>query len=143
MKPLMPDIISKSPAHKEIQFLEDKIYEHNASKTNTHDGESFSKLIYDSENTIIAGISGWTWAGACEITLLWVKDDYRSKGFGQHLLLAAEAEAKKKNCKSIILRTYSFQSPLFYQKYGYQLEFETKDFPPGHSYYCLIKRVPE
>ena len=137
------NIVSKSPAHQEIQFLEDKIYEHNAGKINRHDGELFSKLIYDSENSIIAGITGWTWAGACEITLLWVKPEHRNKGVRENLLMAAEAEAKKKNCKAIILRTYSFQSPQFYQKHGYTVEFETKDFPDGHNYYCLIKRLSE
>ena len=141
MKNFMPNIISKVPTHQEIQFLEDMLYEYNADKTNRNDGEMFSKLIYDSKNTIIAGITGWTWAGACEITHLWVKYDFRNKGFGENLLMAAEAEAKKKNCKTILLRTYSFQSPEFYQKYGYTVEFETRDFPHGYSYFCLIKRL--
>ena len=141
MKSSMPDIISKVPTQKEIQFLEDMIYEHNAAKTNREDGKLFSKLIYDSGNNIIAGITGWTWASACEITLLWVKDDHRKNGYGRILLNAAEAEAKKENCKTILLRTYSFQAPQFYQKYGYKVEYETKDFPYGYHYFCLIKRL--
>ena len=142
MKHSMPDIISKIPTQEEIQFLEDRIYEYNAGKTNRNDGELFSKLVYDSNNSIIAGITGWTWASACEITLFWVKYEHRNNGYGEILLKAAEAEAEKKKCKAIILRTYSFQAPRFYQKYGYQVEFETRDFPEGHNYFCLIKRLP-
>lgn len=139
----MLNIISKVPTQKEIQFLDDMIYEYNVAKTNRDDGKLFSKLIYDSGNNIIAGISGWTWASACEITLFWVKHDYRMKGYGKILLNAAEAEAKKEKCKTIFLRTYSFQAPHFYQKYGYKVEHEINDFPYGHSSFCLIKRLNE
>lgn len=138
-----PKIISKVPTHQEIEFLEDRIYEHNAAKTNRHDGKLFSKLIYDSGKNIIAGITGWTWAGACEITLLWVKEEYSGKGYGRLLLNAAEAEAVKEKCKTILLRTYSFQAPGFYGKSGYKVEFEIKDFPEGHRYFCFIKRLSE
>lgn len=137
----MPHIHSKVPTREEIQFLEDMIYEYNASEIGKNDGKLFSKLIYGTENQIIAGISGWTWANACEITLFWVKEEYRKKGYGRILLNSAEEEAKKGNCKAILLRTYSFQAPDFYQKYGFKIEHETKDFPIGHSDLCLIKRL--
>jgi GNAT superfamily N-acetyltransferase len=140
MKYSKPEIISKVPTHGEIQFLEDRIYEHNAKETNRDDGKLFCKLIYDGEDRIIAGITGWTWAGACEITLFWVNEDYRKKGYGKMLLEAAEAEAKKEKCKVILLRSYNFQAPQFYLKHGYKLEYETRDFPPGHNYFCLMKR---
>ena len=140
---IMQNIISKIPTQKEVQFLEDRIYEHNAVKINRDDGKLFSKLIQDSGNNIIAGIAGWTWAGACEITQLWVNEEYSKKGYGRALLDAAEAEAKKEKCKSILVRTYSFQAPGFYQKHGYTVEYEINDFPNGHRYFCLIKRLIE
>jgi GNAT superfamily N-acetyltransferase len=143
MKYTKTDIISKVPTKEEIQFLEDRIYEHNAACTSRDDGKLFSKLIYDGEDRLIAGITGWTWAGACEITLFWVNDDYRKKGYGKMLLDAAEEEALKEKCKVILLRSYSFQAPQFYLKHGYKLEYETRDFPPGHNYFCLIKRLQE
>ncbi len=138
-----PLVHSKEPTLKEIQFLEDRIYEHNVIKTERDDGKLFSKLIYCPENNIIAGISGWTWAGACEITHFWVKEEYRKKGYGQILLTSAEDEAKKEHCKAILLRTYSFQAPAFYLKYGFKIEHETKDFPIGHTDFYLIKRLGE
>lgn len=141
MKSFIPEIISGVPTQEEIQFLDDRIYEHNAAKTNRDDGKLFSKLIYDKEKNIAAGIIGWTWAGACEITLLWVQHDNRNKGYGTSLLTAAEAEAKKEKCKTIFLRSYSFQAPHFYLNHGYRLEHELKDFPPGHSSLCLIKKL--
>lgn len=143
MRIVAPKIISKVPTQKEIQFLDNMIYEHNAAETNKNDGKLFSKLIYDSGKNIIGGIAGWTWANACEITLFWIRQDHRKKGFGRILLKEAEAEAKKQKCKTIFLRTYSFQAPGFYQKYGYRIEHEIKDFPLGQSTFCLIKRLNE
>ena len=143
IKSPVPTIVSKIPTQKEMQFLDDMIYEHNTTSIDSKNGKLFSKLIYNSENTIIAGITGWTWAGACEITLFWVNHDHRKKGYGTILLTAAEAEAKKEKCKSIFLRTYSFQAPHFYQKFGFKVEYEIKDFPYGYSSFCLIKRLTE
>lgn len=135
------EIISKAPTPSEIQFLDDMVYEYNISMTKHADGKLFCKLIYDTDNNIIAGTTGWTWAGACEITFLWVKEEYRKSGYGRKLLEAAEAEAKKEGCQAILLRTYSFQAPSFYQKLGYTIENEMKNFPPGHSLFSLVKRV--
>jgi len=124
-----------------IQFLENKIYEHNSSETNKSDGEFFSKIIRDENEGIIAGIAGWTWAGACEITQFWVDEKARNNGIGKLLLSAAETEAKSKDCFIILIKSYSFQAPHFYERYGYKIEHVLSNFPPGHDYYMLSKRI--
>lgn len=134
-------VVSESHPNDVIQFLEERIYEHNSTQIGKTDGRFFAKTVRDSQENIIAGVSGWTWAGASEITLLWVKDECRNQGLGAQLLEAAEEEAKKNNCNVMQLRSFSFQAPSFYQKHGYQIAFVTKDFPSGYDYYCLIKRI--
>jgi GNAT superfamily N-acetyltransferase len=124
-----------------IQFLEDKIYEHNSSEINKSDGEFFSRIIRDESERIIAGIAGWTWAGACEITQFWVDEKARNNGIGKLLLGAAETEAKGKGCIIILIKSYSFQAPHFYERHGYKIEHVLSDFPPGHDYYMLSKRI--
>lgn len=141
MENFKPTIVSRVPKQKEIQFLDDRIYEHNSASIARDDGKLFYKSILDSEGNVVAGITGWTWANACEVTFFWVRHDYRNRGYGKLLLHAVETEAKKEKCKSIFLRTYSFQAPDFYRKYGYQVEHEMKDFPPGHSSFCLMKKL--
>jgi GNAT superfamily N-acetyltransferase len=134
-------IESVPPSHDIIQFLDDKIYEYNSTAIQKKDGHYFSKIIHDSSNSIIAGISGWTWANACEISLLWVKEEYRKKGLGEKLLKSAEDEAIQKKCSIILIRSYIFQAPLFYQKHGYKIEHLLDDFPKGYKYYILVKRI--
>jgi len=124
-----------------LEFLEEKIYENNSGLVGKKDGKLFSKIIKDETNSIIAGIAGWTWANACEITTLWVDQQHRKKGFGKKLLEEAEREAIMNHCSVISLRSYDFQAPLFYEKYGYKTEHIIDDFPPGHRYYYLLKRL--
>ncbi len=57
-------------AQEVMELLEDKIYQHNANKLHKNDGCIFSRIIRDEDKKIIAGIAGWTWANACEITQL-------------------------------------------------------------------------
>ena len=127
------------PEH--IELLEEKLYAFNSVKINKHDGEYFSAILRDVHNEMVAGVAGWTWAGVCEITQLWVTENLRNTGIGSRLLAAAENRAKSKGCVRILVRSYSFQAPHFYMKHGYQVEHIVNAFPAGHSYFILTKRM--
>jgi GNAT superfamily N-acetyltransferase len=124
-----------------IQSLEKNIYEFNCVKINRADGHLFSKVFRDDKGDIVAGVGGWTWAGACEVTQLWVDEKLRRKGIGKILLNAAEEEAMNKGCVTILVRTYSFQAPGFYLEQGFKLEHVIRKFPGGYSYYALTKEI--
>ena len=124
-----------------IQLLEKKIYEHNSTKISKDDGLLFSRVVRDENKNIIAGIAGWTWANICEITQLWVDETARKNGIGKMLLEAAEAEAKSKGCHTILIKSYSFQAPHFYERHGYKIEHILNGYPEGYSYYTLIKSI--
>ncbi len=129
------------PSSEERQFLEDRLYEFNSRQTGKEDGELFGVFIRDEGREILAGLSGWTWAEACEIREVWVQPEWRRQGYGRRLLEAAEREARSRGCKVILLSSYSFQAPAFYQKLGYELAWQLDDFPPGHRYCFLVKRL--
>jgi GNAT superfamily N-acetyltransferase len=136
-------IIDSSPSPEDLQFLEDRIYEFNSEKTEQHDGKLFAVLVRNGQQEIVAGLSGWTWAHACEIRNLWVHPDWRGKGYGRNLLETAEREARLRGCKVILIISYTFQAPAFYQNCGYELAWQLKDFPPGYQNCYLIKRFKE
>ncbi len=134
--------ITRSSAASEAQeFLEDRLYEHNAAQTAQDDGQLFAFVVRDEQDEIVAGVSGWTWARACEIKDLWVHPALRGQGYGERLLAAAEQEAQQRGCTVILLSSYSFQAPRFYQERGYELAWQLNDFPPGHQYSFLVKRL--
>jgi GNAT superfamily N-acetyltransferase len=124
-----------------INWLEDRIYEFNAAAINRDDGSLFNRIMLDENGNIVAGLSGWTWAGACEITQLWISEDHRNNGIGTKLLIEAEKEAKSKNCDIILIKTYSFQAPKFYEKNGYRIQQVIEGFPKGHRYFTLTKII--
>ena len=134
-------IITKSvPSSEELQLLEDRIYEFNSTQIGKDDGQLFAFFIRNDQQEIVAGISGWTWANACEIRTLWVHPSLRGQGYGRNLLESAEQEARARGCNVVLLASYSFQAPAFYRKCGYALAWQLNDFPPGYQNCFLIKR---
>ena len=134
-------ITGGTPTPDELQFLEDKIYEYNSARTGHDDGLSFGFFIRDEQHDIVAGLDGWTWAQACQILNFWVRADLRGQGHGRALLESAEQEARDRGCVVVALNSYSFQSPSFYQRHGYELVHQLRDFPPGHEDNLLVKRL--
>jgi GNAT superfamily N-acetyltransferase len=86
----------------------------------------------------IIGETHWDWF---YINLLWVRDDLRGRGYGHGLLEAAEQEARQRGAKHAYLDTFSFQAPGFYEKNGYRVFGELRDFPPGHQRFYLLKEL--
>ena len=131
------------PSPDDLQFLEDRLYEYNSRQIGREDGQLFAFFIRNDQQEVLAGLSGWTWAEACEIQSLWVHPAWRRHGYGRELLAAAEQEALRCGCKVILITSYSFQAPAFYQKCGYELAWQLNDFPPGHAHCILVKRFNE
>jgi GNAT superfamily N-acetyltransferase len=67
-------------------------------------------------NRLVAGIAGNTWGGTCELRQFWVEASQRSRGLGTTLFQAAEQEARRRGCAQIVLTTFSFQAPAFYER---------------------------
>jgi ribosomal protein S18 acetylase RimI-like enzyme len=136
-------MVESTPSPEDLQFLEDRLYEYNAAQTGRDDGQLFSFFIRNDQQEIVAGLAGWVWAGACEIQTLWVHPEWRGQGLGQRLLKAAEDKARANQCQVILVSSYSFQAPAFYQKNGFELAWQLIDFPPGHRHCYLVKRLSE
>ena len=66
---------------------------------------------------------------------------FESKGYGKAILTTAELEAIRQKCNHAYLFTFSFQSPNFYQKLGYEIFGVLDDFPPGYQRLFLKKQL--
>ncbi len=129
------------PTRDERAFLDERIYEYNVAATNIHDGRMMYFAVRDVQGDTIAGLSGWTWGGCAAVEFLWVREDWRGKGFGTQLLAAAEAEALARGCTQIVLDTHSFQAPEFYKKHGYVVYGMMDDYPRGFAHIHLKKAL--
>jgi GNAT superfamily N-acetyltransferase len=90
---------------------------------------------------IVGGLVGEIFFGWMFVSLFWIDDKYRGKGFGQRLLEAAEAQARKRGVKNVYLDTFSFQAPAFYKKLGYREFGRLKEYPAGHDRVWMTKAL--
>ena len=134
--------IEVEPTPDDIRFLVDRLYEYNVEQTGVDDGKWLSIFVRDDQGAIVAGLHGWTWCGACRVQTLWVHKDLRREGYGKRLMDAAEQEARARGCDQLLLDTFSFQAPLFYQKLGYEVIGVVEGYPRRpHSSYHLRKAL--
>src|SRR3712207_4396896 len=86
-------LIDDDPAPGDLAFLEAQINAYNIQKASADDYRKLAAFVRRDDG-VVAGISGYTWAGMCEIQFLWVAEQWRGQGFGRQLLAAAEHEAR-------------------------------------------------
>jgi ribosomal protein S18 acetylase RimI-like enzyme len=134
-------ILTDDPSPEDTQFVEDQINAHNTVRTGRRDFRPLGVFLRDDQHNIVAGLSGFTWAGWLEIKFLWVRDDLRGRGHGRRLIEAAEAEARARRCQHVWLDSYTFQAPTFYQRLGYQVFGTLQDYPPPHGRVFLTKTL--
>jgi GNAT superfamily N-acetyltransferase len=133
-------LIPVEPTPDDVQYLEDRIYEFNSNATNITDGELLGFFIREGDR-IVAGICGNTWGGTCELRQFWVEESQRRRGLGTRLFQAAEREARRRGCAQIVLMTFSFQAPAFYDRHGFEVVATIEDHPYGHRNLLMRKRL--
>ena len=134
-----PLTVEDQPSAADLNFLEDQINAYNMARVGAYDGRDLAIFVRDKAGRIVAGISGYTWAGFCEIQFLWVDESLRQRSYGTQLLRSAEEEARARGCSLIVLGSYSFQAPDFYRRHGYEVVGLVEDCPVGYVHYYFRK----
>ncbi|MBM7663224.1 GNAT superfamily N-acetyltransferase [Bacillus mesophilus] len=129
-------------------YLHEKIKEYN-NEHSIHHKEVRKKEAVQPINIIVSDLDGvcigglhadvyWDWV---EINDLWFCKEYRGRGLGSTILNKAEKTAKEKGAKKALLTTFEFQARAFYESKGYEIVGEVKDYPPGSSFYTMVKTL--
>jgi len=124
---------------EEVDGLEDRLYEANASRTGYEDAALLGFLA-EAQGQLVGAVAGYTWGGICELRQVWVHEVHRRKGLGEALMTEATREAKARGCAYVYLATYDFQAPGFYAKLGFKKVAEIPDKPLGHTE--IVMRLP-
>jgi GNAT superfamily N-acetyltransferase len=90
---------------------------------------------------IVGGLYGETYLNWMYISLFWLAEEFRDKGFGSKIIRMAEKEARERGVKNAFVDSFSFQAPGFYKKLGYRQFGKLEDFPAGHSRTFLTKAL--
>jgi GNAT superfamily N-acetyltransferase len=136
-----PVIPEHDTAPDNIGFLGQRLTEYNEDAVGYGDQARVAAFARDEDGDIVGGVFGSTYWDWLEISLLWVREDLRGQGIGSRLLKAAEAAGVERGCHHAMLDTFSFQSPTFYRKHGYEVFGEIDGFAGAHTRYYLQKRL--
>jgi GNAT superfamily N-acetyltransferase len=137
----VPLAIETDPRPADIQFLEDGLIAFNTAAAGFTDGEGLSVFLRAADGSALGGAFGWSWGKCCYLRYVYLAPELRQQGRGTQLMQAVEAEARRRGCRQIVLETHSFQAPGFYRKLGFEAVGDVADYPLGHRYLTLVKRL--
>ncbi|EKP0276531.1 GNAT family N-acetyltransferase [Aeromonas bestiarum] len=117
-----------------IEYTEDLSEAADAKMTEGHENyerengiainfKNFSFTLSDEKGEVFGVLSAYTAYSEIYVEDLWVDESLRQKGYGRKLLQTLEHYFDGKGYNNINLVTNEFQSPLFYKKCGYDIEF--------------------
>ena len=127
-------------SEKEQHTLWDGIENSTQAKVGDTGRHELVYLLYNENDEIMGGVQGnydnfsWLW-----IDSLWVCERLRGQGFGIKLLNKIETVARKNGCKNSHLTSFSYQASDFYEKQGYEIFGEIKNYNKEHSR-CWLKK---
>jgi ribosomal protein S18 acetylase RimI-like enzyme len=102
--------------------------------------ELFEDRIINSEADVLVAVMGGSIAGTASVKLenernlylcsMGVKPEYQKKGVGFALLEEVEADAKRKQCRTISLETYPLltKAIALYERFGFRRTGRTRDY---------------
>ena len=122
--------VDKHPDPVEVVRIEDRVREETIAASGLT-AEQELVVFAREDGELLGGCCGSTWGGTCELNSLWVDQRYRRRGIGGRLLAVAEDEALARGCHQVVLFTYLFQAPGFYERCGYGIVGRVDDYPMG------------
>lgn len=131
-----------SPPAGAIEKLVAGLIHFNEEKGGPRNAQPLLALLFESDSDeVMGGLYGATIYGQLKIELLYLPESMRGHGLGRQIMKMAESEAERRGCHAAWLETLSFQARDFYERLGYVVFGEYKDFPPGHSLFFMKKEL--
>ena len=90
-------------------------------------------------NELVSALVVRIFWGALHIKKLWTHKDYRHQGIASQLMQQAIDYGVSQKAPFAFVETMSFQAPEFYQKFGFEIEFERKGFDQGQLFIYMKK----
>jgi GNAT superfamily N-acetyltransferase len=88
----------------------------------------------------VAALAGRTFGNWLYVESLWLAESERGLGTGRAILAEAEALARGRGCRFVLLDTLGFQARPFYEKQGYTVQWTQQDYPfAGGAKYFMVK----
>ena len=133
--------VDRHPDPDDVRRIEDRVRDETIDASGLAAEEELV-VFARQDGELLGGCCGSTWGGTCELNSLWVDQRYRRRGVGGRLLAVAEAEARARGCHQVVLFTYRFQAPGFYERCGYRIVGRVDNYPMGAPALWFQKSLP-
>jgi GNAT superfamily N-acetyltransferase len=134
-------VCDEHPEKSAWGIIGEGISNYNAQHAGDETAHRLCFVVQSPDQEIMGGVIGviyWDWL---YVDLMWIREEFRGRGYGHRLLIQLEELARQHGARHAFLDTFSFQAPEFYKKHGYQVYGELKDFPAGHQRYFMTKEL--
>lgn len=128
-------------ATDEVQAVRSLVQGYNRAHSSVADARGLVVVARDVQGVLVGGAAGETWGEVFELEYLGVAEPWRQQGVGSGILARAEAEARARGCRRVVLDTYSFQAPDFYPAHGYLCFGRVDGFGGGAAKLYLTKEL--
>jgi GNAT superfamily N-acetyltransferase len=131
-------VVEDDPDARDLALLEEKLAAAAVAAVGLGEEEDFGIFARDDDGRIVAGASGSTWGGCCQIHTLWVDGPQRGHGLARELMAQAEATARRRGCRLVMGLTYDVLTRDFYDRLGYRTVGIIENCPAGTAtrWYC-------
>ncbi|MBK9624723.1 MAG: GNAT family N-acetyltransferase [Rhodocyclaceae bacterium] len=133
--------VEHSPDQETKSAVQAGLFEANVQSTGDGNFDLVFVAARDSNSKIIGGVVGEAYWGWVNFTTVWVHPEHRRKGLASRMLKVAESEAARKGYTQAYLDTFSFQSPDFYLRLGYEVFGKLDNFPAGSTRVFMRKII--
>lgn len=134
--------ITQQEIAEDRDFIRKKVIEYNNASLPEEEKSQFAQMSFIVRNDAGEIIGGLTVTGFwrhLHIDFLWVEPEARGQRIAEKLMAQAEAYARSKGHRLMVVDTLSFQAPEFYKKQGFSEFGVIADFPEGHSHHYFEK----
>lgn len=140
--PALAVTVTDMPGAPAEAVIRDGLGAYNLEKAGYRDQRPLAVLVSDPDSgEVVGGLVGRTSFGLMYIDRFFLPERLRKQGLGSRIIEAAEAEGAKRGCSHAILFTLSFQAPGFYERQGWQVLGRIDCDPPGHTRFCMTKKL--
>ena len=132
--------LTDQPDAQELQRIGENLAQFNDGDVGASGRRAIAVLVH-ADRTLVAGLSGYTAWGWLYVQWLWIAEAQRGHGLAGRMLAQAEKEAIGRGCHGAYIDTFSPHALRVYQRAGYAVFGELKDFPPGRTRSFLSKAL--
>lgn len=132
--------VTDAPAPEDVEFIGKSLAAFNEEAVGPSGRLPLAVLVRQDE-TIVAGISGYTAWGWLYVQWLWIAESHRGRGLAGTMLAEAEVEAVRRGCHGAYIDTFNPEALRVYMKAGYAVFGALPDFPAGRTRSFLSKSL--